>query len=380
MNTIKLWRLLKVIYFIITIPIVIGGRIWIAISQEIYRWNNYVTVNDYYIGILYAIIFVVSYIITTDIIRRIISYINHGNFKGFIPYAIILKKYLLKIIIGGIIISIILVALSQKMRNECTWENEEFNEQGICTCKVWYEKSNLMCIPTIGQKIHDNIPTNSLLREYREVPWKKGLYVGIYINDYRVNEVNWDREPYMSCPEETEWQWITWEYHIFSYWNEEIISDIQIPSPNQKNEEMIFPYMNTKTNNSKYFFGDNPRNKKEEYLIEQTTLINFQDYNWDWVKNEFLLVNWWDQVCGHKNYMIVGLNQANNEVMIYEIESKNHKIIYWWDNFVPNEKWEVKNWYECWDHGTEIGNRNFYKYDPFLKKYIFLKDEEIECK
>lgn len=145
MNTIKLWRLLKVIYFIITIPIIIGGSIWIAISQEIYRWNNYVTVNDYYVGILYAIIFVVSYIITTDIIRRIISYINHGNFKGFIPYAIILKKYLLKIIIGSVIISIILVALSQKMRNECTWENEEFNEQGICSCKVWTYKEDWSC-------------------------------------------------------------------------------------------------------------------------------------------------------------------------------------------------------------------------------------------
>lgn len=91
----KIWRLTKVLYFIITLPLVLLWAWTILSSQETYNWG--IWINDYYIWSLYMILFLISYILSTDFIRRVISYINNWNFNWFIDYnkiLIIIKKYI----------------------------------------------------------------------------------------------------------------------------------------------------------------------------------------------------------------------------------------------------------------------------------------------
>ena len=91
----KIWRLTKVLYFIITLPLVLLWAWTILSSQETYNWG--IWINDYYIWSLYMILFLISYILSTDFIRRVISYINNWNFNWFIDYNKILisiKKYI----------------------------------------------------------------------------------------------------------------------------------------------------------------------------------------------------------------------------------------------------------------------------------------------
>lgn len=57
--------------------------------------------------------------------------------------------------------------------------------------------------------------------------------------------------------------------------------------------------MNTKINNYYYFWWNKPNNDNENYNIELSDLINFKDYNWDWLKNEFLIFDHLDQSCWH---------------------------------------------------------------------------------
>ncbi|MFA5917635.1 MAG: hypothetical protein WC850_05380 [Candidatus Gracilibacteria bacterium] len=152
----KLWRLTKVLYFIITLPLVLFGAGALLFLQEIHRgsYDLGVRINDYFIGTLYMILFLLSYILVTDFIKRIISYINNGTLNGFISYIEILKRFFILIIIIGGIIPVILVSLSQNLRNECTGNNEGFNDYGVCSCHESYKRENGSCKKDI--KIYDN--------------------------------------------------------------------------------------------------------------------------------------------------------------------------------------------------------------------------------
>jgi hypothetical protein len=198
-----------------------------------------------------------------------------------------------------------------------------------------------------------------------------------------------DKEmPYFSCPEEAQWQWIKWEYHIFTFENWKIKNDIKIKSFDIeyiKDNELNFSYFNTKYNNNIFFWWATPVNNSDWYKIEQTNLINFNDYNWDWIKNEFYLVNWSNNSCRHKNYTIIWYDKESNNLINYWIKWKDWTISYWWDNFIPDENWEVINWWECWDYWSDTLNwsdtstRNYYKYNKKTKIYDYIKWENRIC-
>ncbi len=307
-STWKFWRLTKVLYFIITIPLVWFWAWALLLLQEIHRWSydSGILINDYYIWALYMILFLISYILLTDLIRRIISYINNWTFNWFIPYIEILKKFFILIIIIWWIISVILVSLSQNLRNECTWNNEWFNDYWVCSCNEWYIRENWNCKITLEKTILNAIPYWSFLREYKEIPWENWVYMWIYIKNYEIlsewkheYSFNWEKMPlYSDCFWNVEWQWIKWEYYLFTFKNWRILNEKEVPvwfrfnnlSYSAELPNLTFSYYNTKYNNSYYFLRKEIEyNDENNFSIEKTSLINFSDYNWDWIKNEFFL-------------------------------------------------------------------------------------------
>lgn len=379
-----LWRLLKVIYFVISLPIVCWAWFFVLTEQKVYRWTAYFSVNDYYLWAIYWILIILGYIFFTDLLRRIISYIVEWSFNWFFPYIKILKQYFWWIIIIPIILFSALSNSSTALRNECTWSNEWFNNYWVCSCNEWYIRKNWFCEITLKKLILNKIPYWSFLREYKEIPWKTWVYLWIYINNYTIDEeMNTTKDmPYSSCPEEVQWKWISWDYHLFTYENWNITSDLIVPlwfRETLYNAKLNLSYMNTKINNYYYFWWNKPNNDNENYNIELSDLINFKDYNWDWLKNEFLIFDHLDQSCWHNNYLVAWFDNIFNKVIIYWIKDKNWNITYWGDNFIPNEKWEVKNWWECWDHWVEDFSRNYYKYNSKSKTYDFIKWENWNC-
>lgn len=377
----KLWRLLKVFYFIITIPLILTISWIVFYSQRIYRWNAYFSIQDYYSWILYSLFIIIWYIILTDLFRRIIDYINNWGFKGFISYYSILTKYLFHLIIIWWIVVSVLLGWSQKLKNECTTWNEAFNDYWVCTCDSWYVRKSWKCEITFEWKLKKSIPEGSYLREYKEIPWITWVYIWIYIKDYIFdNEMDTTKDsPYSSCPEEVQWQWISWEYHIFTYENWKITSDLIIPKESSIDSmQQKFSYMNTKLNNSIYFNWEKPKDESENYKIEISNLIYFNDYNWDWNKFEFTLINQ-SHSCWHNWYLISWYDFKSKKAIIYWIKWEYWDITYWWDNFIPNNNWEVKNWWECWDHWAEDLRRVFYKYNNSTQTYNYIRNESRIC-
>ncbi|NVP18015.1 hypothetical protein HUU51_04830 [Candidatus Gracilibacteria bacterium] len=394
----KLWRLTKVLYFIITIPLVGLGAGALLLLQEINRgsYSSGIWINDYYIGSLYMILFLISYILLTDLIRRIISYINNGTFNGFIPYIEILKRFSILIIIIGGIISVILISLSQNLRNECTGNNEGFNDYGVCNCYEGYIRENGSCKITLEKTILNVIPYGSFLREYKEIPGENGVYIGIYIKNYEILSegkqeygFNGEKMPlYSDCFGNVEGQGIKGEYYLFSFKDGRILNEKEVPvgfrfnniSNNSELPKLTFSYYNTKYNNSYYFLKKEVEyNDENNFSIEKTSLINFSDYNGDGIKNEFFLVDHWDQVCGHNNYLIAGYDNKTNGVIIYGIKSKDGTTGYWGDNFIPDTKGEVVNGWNCGDHGSDTLNKTYYKFNKENNIFEYVKNENRNC-
>ncbi len=169
----KIWRLTKVLYFIITLPLVLLWAWTILSSQETYNWG--IWINDYYIWSLYMILFLISYILSTDFIRRVISYINNWTFNWFIPYIKILKRFFIIIILILWITLITLVSLSNnfKKTNNITPTNNFINE--------------------LDYDIKNGATVDEILNAYPEVEWNIQL-VNELIYDIKngatIDEIN----------------------------------------------------------------------------------------------------------------------------------------------------------------------------------------------
>lgn len=236
------------------------------------------------------------------------------------------------------------------IKKECIWNNEWLNDSWVCLCNDGYERKNEICSIkhrniSLEESILKIIPSDSFLREYKLIPENQGVYIGIYIKNYEIEKpLNSTGSIFLSCPEMAQWQWIKWEYHIFSYVNREITSDLIVPSIDNryfKDSELVLSYMNTKNNNYWYLWWEKPKSESEDDIIEKSNLINFNDYNWDGIKWEFLLVNWQENDCWGKNYLIAWYDQVDKKAIIYGIKGKERNVSYWNENFIPNDKWEV---------------------------------------
>jgi len=266
---------------------------------------------------------------------------------------------------------------SIQLNSECTWKNEKFNKWK-CGCIEKYEMIGWKCELVLSEKIQLTLPKNSILRDFSEIESNTWYYIGIYIKNPKIWEELSSSEnmPYMSCPEEVEWQGITWEYHVFTYSNGNKIWDITIWWIwYGSNGEISLSFKNTNINNFRFFWGNKP-NEWEEYNIEISKLINLKDFTWDGIKNEFLLINHYDQVCWHNNYLVIWFDQDSKKPIIYWIDGWKN----WEDNFIPNEKWEVVNWIECGDHWSWIHIENRYIFSSKEQIYKKIKTIKENCK
>lgn len=323
------------------------------------------------------------------------SYVNSGKFEWIIPYWKITTSFWIPIVIVGAIFTTSMLGLSDNLRKECTGNNEWFSDYWVCICNTWYIRENWMCKITLEQSILNSIPYGSFLREYKEIPWENWVYLWIYIKNYKILEewkqdygFNWEKMPlYFDCFWNVEGQWISWDYYLFTFKNWKLLSDKEVPiwfriniSNRLEWPKLIFSYYNTRYNNSYYFLKKEiGYNDENNFSIEKTSLVNFKDYNWDWIDNEFFLVDHWDQVCWHNNYLIAWYDKKAGWVIIYWIKDKDWTIWYWWDNFIPDEKGEIINWWNCWDHWAWTELKSHYKFDKKNNMYLQDKSETKVC-
>lgn len=384
----KLWRLTKVLYFLITIPfVIIGVGLLITEAVQIARgvdhnwYNNYI--SDYYLWSVYAIILIIWYLLLTDFIRRIISYIDNWSFSWVFDYVKIIKEKITYIIWLFLIICWLLF-WSYQLNNQCTGSNEYFDQYWFCVCREWYVRSeNWKCIETFETKVSKLLPVDSLLREIKQIPNKSDVYIGIYIQNYKL--LNWETDkdyPYSSCPEQVIWKWIEWDYHVFTVKDNIITSDIIVPLEFRdnytSNVKLTLSYVNTKENNFNFFNWQKPVNEIDWKKMERSTLMNFKDLNGDWKALEFWLIDAWDSVCWHNNHLIVWYDEDTQKAIIYPI-LRDWKSFYWADNFIPNSSWIVVNWREYWDHWAEISSQTKYKYSSSNKRFEFVSKKEDKC-
>lgn len=384
----RLWRLIKVLYFLITIPfllflmtLLLGDPIYIS------RWETYV--RDQFIFIAYILLYVWGYILFTDLLRRIARYINNGSFIWFINYKKLFTT-LIWIPIWIIILFVGLFTLSDEKRNQCSWPYEQYTEEGVCGCESWYERAWEVCEITIGKKIYDLLPPWSYPREIQEIPWELESYIGLYIVNQqseqelkdKFEEAERDDSFFANCFWEVEGVGVKWDYYLFSYVNWKITNKIPVPLWFREGlwGKLSFPLANTKQNNHNFYHWPKPLNNEDWKTIEPTQLIHLKDYNGDWIPYEFLLFDHRDQVCWHNNYLVAWYESSKKEVVIYWIEQEDWTIWYRGDNFIPDSRWEVINWRLCWDHGAWTELQKYYKFNKEKNLYEFLRKIERECK
>jgi hypothetical protein len=367
-----MWRFIKVLYFIITLPIVLVWWNIIFTEQNIYRWNNYFSVNDYYLWTLYLVLFVLSYIIITDFLRRIISYINKWKFIWFIPYLDILKKYIFLILIIWFWLISFLINWSENLRNECKWNNEIFNDYWVCICNDWFIRDKNKCIK--DEKMYDDwelsfiYPWKLVVSNKEFEDFKFFENVNIHVKKYNFNSLMW------SC--------IEWWSEIRSDWNS-----------NEKNK--LFKDL-TLENKSIL------KNIKE-WNSFNNNLDHFSCYATKWsIKSTPIKLNWLNWVI--LNYYFTQdpwmwcLTQFNTELLLVKDLDNIYSIMFrnnFWDvfNYLNQYKWEywevclypnvwinqenaedasnkVSDFYEKWNSLIWTEYESFEKNDKIIKEII----------
>lgn len=325
----KLWRLTKVLYFIITLPLVLFWAWALLFLQEIHRWSYDlgVRINDYFIWTLYMILFLLSYILVTDFIKRIISYINNWTLNWFISYIEILKRFFILIIIIWWIIPVILVSLSQNLRNECTWNNEWFNDYWVCSCHESYKRENWSCKKDI--KIYDNwevsftYPWKLIVdnKEFEDFKFfeKENIFVKKYnLDSFMKEEIG-----------RIKWYWESWMAEISRWSSVKLEEEKEIEKSKndykiilekiKKWEDDIVPFSHIQAPISNWF---------------NTTNISINGYNW-------LIINYYfteDSTMGCITQFVTELLVVKDLNNIYSVMFQNN----FWNvlNYLKQFKWD----------------------------------------
>jgi hypothetical protein len=234
--------------------------------------------------------------------------------------------------------------------------------------------------PDVEILINRSLPPSVLLREYKKIPnTHKNSYLGIYISDYSIAKLENKTNEfyYSSCPEQTMGQSATGRYHLFLFEDNHIVDDVIIPSPGYyEDDKMSLSFNNTKENNADFFGGEKPSDA-DKFDIEKTELIHFYDYSGDGLEYEFLLVG--DKLaCGHVNYLVAGYDEVNNKVVVYKIKLKDN-LVYWYDNFKPDNSGNTEVTWLCGDHGSQTESRDSFSFDNELKIYVLRNSNEKAC-
>lgn len=136
-------------YIIITIPIVIL-LVWGTLDELDFKIDKGYFFDGYLaIAVILGIIF--GYVVFTDLLRRILSYIDNWKIDGFIPYSRVWVKNIFIFIIWWIIFGGLIFLGSESKRNYCSGDFESVSYSNECACDFGYRKDKNICVEDIKE-------------------------------------------------------------------------------------------------------------------------------------------------------------------------------------------------------------------------------------
>lgn len=385
----KLWRLVKVLYFLLSSGIIliylivsfweswqftIKKTFWPEIRKDYYRIFNY------YEYIFYLLVIFGSYVILTDILARISSYIWKGVLKWFMPYKTIFIKFWYYLVIYAIILfSFYSLSMHKKETAEayCSEKWAVLLEDRTCQCKRWYNMINKRCESDEHWKLYDaiheelqkyiKISHNDRVLELGILDWEMvdenygiGLAIKIdKITKWPEEDLSWESYD-NGCYEEVEWlSSLTGVWYVFTFTNENwtinIVSSKKIPSFVEYIEVLFtYPIFNTKENNYRRYWWEKPISESDGNRLERTKIINFRDIDWDWEALEFFLINHYDLMCWLDNYRIIWFDKEKKTPILYDFADNKWILKGWtqlsWGSENSFTGWKIKQERICWSN------------------------------
>lgn len=405
-------RFIKVVYFLITIPC-----LWFLIfilkgEYEITKYygegwsmfSTYKVLNRWkYIVLLWGL--VLGFILLTDLLRRIVSYITKWDFSGFIPYKKIFVDFWWWIIIGiAVFLSIYSIWswYENHIISYCTSEWESLSSNGVCRCNETAEMVDGKCRVKRGIK-ETKILTwllaeylgseNIMLLEYAYLPSSQNKWIGILMKNPRVSKTideDLTGESYdISCPASVEWLInVSGDGYIFAFSKNRDgikIDDMKkIPSP-WEYFSYSYPLVHTKQNSYLYFWGEKPTSEMDGNRLVRQYVIQWRDFNGDWEFSEFALEGYFDGMCGFHDYAFVGYDKKGKKIIFYEFFSESWSSYrVWLSDSVRDQhhRWIIHEELACGNHWSEVYESRDRRYNSeknvFEKKNIYTRKCTID--
>ena len=391
-----LWRFVKVIYFLVTIP-AIALLIFLVkdnyvISRRIAEDDRYQVMN-YWSFFAVIILIVIGYILLTDGLRKLIGYISSGKFEDGISY----KKLFLKfryVIIAGVLVWCGLFSFGRyyehQIRNYCREEGAILSKEGDCSCDETAEMVDGKC--QIKDEIKENQILSGLIAEYLETNDFFPVFYS-FIDGVKEKKVAFviAKVDERSIPDK-----------FFNVFSDEVLESFKLEKINNylsfdkncnriKDKEIngidgfvgkwyFFTFLKKDQKREIDFISQIPRQYSSSILrypeyIHRYDYFNWKDVDGDWRYNEFFLQN-----C-HGKYLLVGYDDEKNRIFYYPFVEDSDNIDLWRD-FSKNPEISFINWkyhhqtscnfklgivaYAAWDWIYNADKRIFE-----MKNYIF---------
>ena len=285
----KLWRLAKVLYFLLSFLIIIFAFL-VLISGDFFITKRYLSVTDYvpiyrafdrWKLVYYIIYTILWYTLLTVIFWRIAHYIKTGSLRGNFNSSQI--RRLLLFLWGIITLLIGAHFLSYKITDFCSGDHEIINQYESwdyrCDCSFWYKQRGSICIRASDQETFSGLNDGQIKRLLETVQlytWDEKLQkmeeiykqvIGpiLFTNEYMtwwveyttwwlsirhpwqisINENSFD--PFKIYPnkniyiEKTDFNWLVWHCIEWAWWREE--NPILKEQEQARQEDQYFSYI-----------------------------------------------------------------------------------------------------------------------------------------
>ena len=127
--------------------------------------------------------------IFTDLLRRILSYIDEWNFSWFLLYKKAWIKKILLIIGGLIIFSGLMIFGSESKRNYCSSDFESVDSSEVCSCEFGYKREKNICIEDV--RVYKNNGVSFTYPSYLNVT-EKSFEVFQFFNSDNIHVKKYD--------------------------------------------------------------------------------------------------------------------------------------------------------------------------------------------
>ena len=395
-----LWRFVKVIYFLITIP-AIALLIFLVkdnyvISRSIAEDDRYQVMN-YWSFFAIIILIIISYILLTDGLRKLIGYISSGKFEDWINYKKLFSKFRY-VIIAGVLVWCGLFSFGRyyehQIRNYCREEGAILSKEGDCNSKVDFssstEKKREKDFILLNTELNKHVPWNNLVVldfDYFPNSQSRGMGIAVDIDDYDEipkEDPRGDSYKY-NCHIDSSWlATVSWTGFLFSFSENDknltIDNVIQIPS--EKYQDIRYPFITTRFKNYQNYGWQYPGSKWQ--FLEKARIIKWYDFDWDWKKNEFFLISTEWRICQVWKYIFVWYDEKQhspNILKFYIYDSEK-------DLWPTLDKWSENNFNDGFYTEQTICNswvitntrtKWYYKYNHERGGFEYLYDESGSC-